>query len=122
MLGRNEEALAAAETARNLDPDGYFSRLALAIQLVRGGDIDRALILMVGAQRASNSEVVTYYIGLHVLARNFDKALEAVHEITDELEIARSHFACASIGRPKSCTWQAVKRQHGTLRAPRSID
>ena len=92
-LERHEEALAAVETARKLDPDSYFSKYTLATELVRGtGDIDRALTLMIGAQHTSESEIVFGYIDLHVLARDFDEALEAVDEISDEMEIARALF------------------------------
>jgi len=92
-LERHEEALAAVETARKLDPDSYFSKYTLATELVRGtGDIDRALTLMIGAQHASYSEIVFTYIDLHVLARDFDEALKAVDEIADELEITRAQF------------------------------
>jgi serine/threonine-protein kinase len=92
-LERREEALAAVETARKLDPDSYFSKYTLATELVRGtGDIDRALTLMIGAQHTSYSEVVFAYIDLHVLARDFDEALEAVDEIADEMEITRAQF------------------------------
>jgi tetratricopeptide (TPR) repeat protein len=93
MLERHEEALAAAETARNLDPDSYWFKTALSSELVRGaGNIDRALTLMIGAQHTNESEVIFAYIYLHVLARSFDEALEAVDEITDEMEITRSAF------------------------------
>jgi serine/threonine-protein kinase len=92
-LERHEEALAAAETARKLDPDSYWSKHFLSGELVRGtGDIDRALTLMIGAQHTSESEIVFGYIDLHVLARDFDEALEAVDGISDEMEIARALF------------------------------
>jgi TolB-like protein len=88
MLERSEEALAAAETARKLDPDHFWPKYTLADQLVRSdGDIDRALRLMVGAQHTGISEFIFSYIDLHVLARNFDEALDAVNQITDEMEI-----------------------------------
>jgi TolB-like protein/cytochrome c-type biogenesis protein CcmH/NrfG len=92
-LGRHEEALAAAETARNLEPDNYWAKTALAEQLVRGvGDIDRALTVMVGAQHTGEASAIYTYIALHVLARDFDEALEAVNEWTDEMEIFREGF------------------------------
>jgi TolB-like protein/cytochrome c-type biogenesis protein CcmH/NrfG len=93
MLERHEEALAAAETARNLEPDNYWAKSAEADQLVRGaGDIDRALTLMVGAQHTGDPASIFSYIDLHVLAKDFDEALEAVDEIADEMEIERSIF------------------------------
>jgi TolB-like protein/cytochrome c-type biogenesis protein CcmH/NrfG len=93
MLERHEEALAAMETSLKLDPDSYWSKYYLSTELVRGtGDIDRALTLMVGAQHTSESEIVFAYIDLHVLARDFDEALEAVDEIADEMEITRAQF------------------------------
>jgi len=93
MLERHEESLAVMETSRKLDPDSYWSKWFLSTELVRGtGDIDRALTLMIGAQHTSISEIVFGYIDLHVLARNFDEALEAVDEISDEMEIARARF------------------------------
>ena len=93
MLERHEAALAAVETARNLEPDSYWAKYILAGQLVRGaGDIDRALTLMVGAQHMGNIIFIYSYINLHVLARDFDEALEAVDEITDEMEISPSYF------------------------------
>ena len=93
QLGRHEEALAAAETARNLEPDSYWAKSAVAEQLVRGvGDIDRALTLMVGAQHTGDASAVAAYIDFHILARDFDEALEAVNEWTDEMEIHRSGF------------------------------
>jgi tetratricopeptide (TPR) repeat protein len=93
MLERHEEALAAAETARNLEPDNYWAKAAVAEQLVRGaGDIDRALTLMVGAQHTGDPAAIFSYIDLHVLAKDFDEALEAVDEIADEMEIERSIY------------------------------
>jgi serine/threonine-protein kinase len=93
VLERHEEALAAVETSRKLDPDSYYFKSTLAAELVRGtGDIDRALTLMIGAQHASLSEIVFAYIDLHVLARDFDEALEAVDEIADEMEITLPQF------------------------------
>ena len=93
MLERHEAALAAVETARNLEPDSYWAKSALAEQLVRGvGDIDRALTLMVGAQHTGDSDAVSAYIDVHILARDFDEALEAVNEWTDEMEIHLSGF------------------------------
>jgi hypothetical protein len=47
---------------------------------------------MIGAQHTSESEIVFGYIDLHVLARDFDEALEAVDGISDEMEIARALF------------------------------
>jgi tetratricopeptide (TPR) repeat protein len=93
MLERHEEALAAAETSRNLDPDSYYSKWALSNELVRGaGDIDRALTLMIGAQHTNVSYIAFTYIDLRVMARDFDEALEAVDEIADEMEISLSQF------------------------------
>jgi TolB-like protein/Flp pilus assembly protein TadD len=93
MLDRNEEALAAAETSRDLAPDSYWPKLVLSEQLLRSaGDIDRAVSLMVGAQYTGDGGFIFSYIRLHVLARDFDEALEAVNEITDEMEISRTGF------------------------------
>jgi TolB-like protein/Tfp pilus assembly protein PilF len=93
MLEQYEEALAAAETSLKLDPDSYFSRHYFAVALVCAtGDINRALPLIIGAQHTGLSEIVFGYIGLHLLARDFDEALEAVDQITDEMQITRAQF------------------------------
>jgi len=92
-LGRYDEAVEAATRSYDLDPDDYWGKTSLALQvMVSSGDIERALILVIGAQHTKEEGFLASYRDVQLLARHFDKALKTYESWPPEIEIQRSYI------------------------------
>ena len=89
-LHRYEEAGVAVRKARSLDEDNFWGKGTQArIALQESGDIPTAMQLTIGAQHTDEFDFFDAFMFVRTLAHNYDGALAASRQISDELEIQR---------------------------------
>jgi Tfp pilus assembly protein PilF len=90
FMHRYEEASRAANQARTLAPDSFWGKIMLAqIALQERGDTQTALEMTVGAQHSDDFDFFELFMQARILAHQYDEALQAARDLSDELEIQR---------------------------------
>ena len=92
-LHRYEEASIAVRKARALDQDNFWGKGTQArIALQESGNIPTALQLTIGAQHTDEFDFFEAFMFVRTLAHNYDEALAASRQISDELEFQRGRI------------------------------
>jgi TolB-like protein/Tfp pilus assembly protein PilF len=90
FMHRYEEANHAANQAHTLAPDSFWGKIMLAqIALQERGDTQTTLQLTVGGQHSDDFDFFELYMHARILAHQYDEALQAARNLSDELEIQR---------------------------------
>jgi len=80
----------ALKRAYEINPDNFWTKTALADASIReSGNVQTAMRLTAGAQHTDEIGFVESFLTARIFAREFDDALEAARNLTDEMEIQR---------------------------------